>query len=146
MAVTNPGYGPEPRLLRRLIVFGLSAGTLGGIAFQLGLSVTSGYFSPAAIVFGLVFLVFEIPMGMIVGVVSAVLGWLTSHCFAQNQSPLRRAVAVGLGAFVGTGLLTGATSLGFRSWIPFWVVFLSLGTIGALAFGITTARYLKKFS
>ncbi|SKA95680.1 hypothetical protein SAMN06295879_2060 [Agreia bicolorata] len=146
MAVSNPGYGPEPRLLRCLIVFGLSAGAIGGIAFQLGLSVTSGYFSPAAIVFGLVFLVFEIPMGMIVGVVSAVLGWLTSRFFAQNQSPWRRAVTVGLGAFVATGLLTAAISLGFRSWIPFWVVFLSFGAIGALAFGITTARYLAKFS
>ena len=117
----------------RLNWLGVLLGMSGGVAFSVFSSF--GYLNPSSIVFGMVFLFIEIPVGVIIGLMVATVAMLAIRVKGLRNSRLPISARAGAAAFLAQSLLIFSLfSIYPYGGIGNWVAVLGTGPIAGVCF------------
>lgn len=133
---------PSFRFGTVLILTGIGFGAVG--ATVLVLTLGSQFLQPAFVLFVVAqLIVFEIPVGICVGLLGTLGGSLAFRTVPGNASLTLKSTATGAGAFLG--VTVGARLEGLLFPLPGnpWLTALAIGLAAFLVFGVVTVRYQR---
>ncbi|KQP57015.1 hypothetical protein [Agreia sp. Leaf283] len=91
----------KQRLWVFLLMSGFALGGIAGVVLQLVVTFSSSTFRPAMALYGLSFLLIEVPVGAVLGLIAASIPAMFSLVFAGGSRPGLAIVVLGLAGFLG---------------------------------------------